>query len=248
MNGSETILVAEDQAAMLETIQVALEMSGYRVLTACDGLEALAILESEPVDLILADIAMPRLNGYQLYERVRENPQWVAIPFVFVTARAMDSDIHYALEMGVDDYLTKPIQLDHLLSTVRGKLRRARQLSQQYDLPSEPAAPEAEILEVGPLRMEPDEYRAWMHGEPVQLSLTEFTLLEYLIRRAGRAVALTELCQVTHNLDTDHGEAGSLLYPLVRTLRRKLGYPTGEMGCIENVRGVGYRLVVPQDP
>ena len=124
-----SILVVDDQPVLLENIRLALESTGNRVWTAEDGIEALAILRKERMDLILADIAMPRMNGYQLYERVRGNPRWVTIPFIFLTARALDSDIRYGKEMGVDDYLTKPIQPEDLLAAVHGKLRRARQLA-----------------------------------------------------------------------------------------------------------------------
>ena len=86
---------------------------------AKDGIEALTTLRSHTVDLILADIGMPRMNGYQLYDHVAENPQWVMIPFVFLTARALDSDIRYAKELGVDDYLTKPFMPDDLLAAIR---------------------------------------------------------------------------------------------------------------------------------
>ncbi|MGD8623515.1 MAG: response regulator transcription factor [Anaerolineae bacterium] len=247
MSESASILVVEDQPAMLENLRISLELSGYRVLTAQDGLEALQVLEAQPVDLILADVAMPRMNGYQLYERLSESPRWAAIPFIFVTARALDSDVRYGKELGVDDYLTKPIQLPDLLASVQGKLRRARRLAELAAEPggATPTGPEA--LVVGKLRIEPGQHRASIDGQPVHLSPREFALLEYLAQRAGQVVPLTELCRVTHELDTDHAEAGSLLYPMIRTLRRKLGYPAGETGCIETVRGVGYRLVTPSE-
>ena len=113
-----SILVVDDQPELLENIGFALETGGYIVLTADNGYEALTILETQPVNLILADIAMPGMNGYQLYERVRENPEWVRIPFLFLTARAMNSDIRFGKELGVDDYLTKPIEVEDLLATV----------------------------------------------------------------------------------------------------------------------------------
>jgi DNA-binding response OmpR family regulator len=239
---SALILVVEDQPAMLDNLRISLEMAGYRVLTARDGLEALDVLQAETVDLILADVAMPRLNGYQLYEQLAENPQWARIPFIFVTARALDSDIRYGKGLGVDDYLTKPIQLADLLASVQGKLRRARRLAKSAEEVDGAASPEVKVLVVGALRLEPGQRRVWMDGEPVSLSGREFALLAYLAQRAGQMVPLTELCRVTHDLDTDHAEAGSLLYPMIRSLRRKLGYTAGERGCIETVRGVGYRL------
>lgn len=247
MSESATILVVEDQLVMLENLRVSLELSGYRVLTAQDGIEALNVLAAESVDLILADVAMPRMNGYQLYERLSASSEWAAIPFIFVTARALDSDVRYGKELGVDDYLTKPLQLEDLLASVQGKLRRSRRLAQLAAQPDSTSLAWAETLVVGKLRVEPGQHRVWMDDEPVHLSTREFMLLEYLAQRAGRVVPLTELCRVTHDLDTDHAEAGSLLYPMVRTLRRKLGHTAGDMGYIETIRGVGYRLAVPDD-
>jgi DNA-binding response OmpR family regulator len=247
MEAKASILVVDDEPDLLENIGLALEAEGYRVLTAGDGVEALAVLRSQPVDLVLADIAMPEMNGYQLYERVRQNPQWATMPFVFLTARRLDSDIRYGKELGVDDYLTKPIRAEDLLAAVRGKLRRAGQLAQSSVQPAPPPTLEQRSLVVGRLTIGPGQHRAWMNGQPIELSAREFTLLECLARRANQVVSPQELVRATHGLDTDRLDAGALLRPLIRSLRRKLGYGVGEMGCIENVRGVGYRLTVPDN-
>ena len=247
METDATILVVDDEPRLLDSVRRALEAAGYRVLTAGDGVEALGVLEAQPVDLILADVAMPRMNGYQLYERVREDPQWVAIPFVFLTARALDSDVRYGKELGADDYLTKPLDPADMLAVVRGKLRRARQLARQRSPAASAPESESSLLLVGRLRIAPDQHRAWMGGEPLTLSAREFTLLECLARRAQRVLSPQELVKATHGLDTDPVEAGTLIRPLIYSLRRKLGHRTGETGCIENVRGVGYRLVPPDD-
>jgi two-component system alkaline phosphatase synthesis response regulator PhoP len=243
-----SILVVDDQPELLENIGFALETGGYIVLTAHSGYEALTILETQPVNLILADIAMPGMNGYQLYERVRENPEWVRIPFLFLTARAMNSDIRFGKELGVDDYLTKPIEVEDLLATVHGKLRRAQQLTSSDDTGSrlDTTSPgDAQMLTIDRLKIEPGQYRAWWDDELLPLSPREFTLLVYLAQRLDQVISPQELVEVTHNLKTDSVEAGNLLRPLIRTLRRKFGYDVGEMGCIENVRGVGYRLISP---
>jgi DNA-binding response OmpR family regulator len=237
------ILVVDDQPDLLSNLGLTLESGGYQVLTANDGTEALSILQTQSVDLILADIAMPRMNGYQLYEQVRDNPQWLNIPFLFLTARTLDSDIRYGKELGVDDYLTKPIQPEDLLATVHGKLVRKRQLGNTAPTTSNH---NGRTLVVGSLRIDPEQHRAWLNDQPMQLSAREFTLLEYLARRTNTVVSPQELIRATHNLDTDHEEAGTLLRPLIRSLRRKLGYPVGEIGCIEVVRGVGYRLTPPE--
>ncbi len=248
MTTGATILIVDDQPDLLSNLSLTLEAGGYQVVTAGDGIEAMAILQTHSVDLILADIAMPRMNGYQLYEHVRENPQWLTIPFVFLTARTLDSDIRYGKELGVDDYLTKPIQPEDLLASVAGKLRRASQLVQSSTSVAPQTTPPAasNMLDVGTLRIDHNQHRAWLRDQPMTLSAREFTLLEYLARRANMVVSPQELIRATHNLDTDHEEAGSLLRPLIRSLRRKLGYPVGEIGCIEVVRGVGYRLTPPE--
>jgi DNA-binding response OmpR family regulator len=240
-----TILVADDQPDLRAMISMTLECAGFEVLRAGDGLEALAILQAQPVDLILADIAMPRVNGYQLYQRVRETPCWLAIPFIFLTARSLDSDIRYGKELGVDDYLTKPIEPEDLLAAVQGRLRRASQLAQLMAQPATPTPEDQCSIAVGRLQIDPGKYRAWLHDQLLDLSAREFTLLEYLARRADTMISPQELIRVTHGLETDDLQAGSLLRPMIRSLRRKLGYAVGEMGCIENVRGVGYRLIAP---
>jgi DNA-binding response OmpR family regulator len=237
-----SILVIDDEPVLRNNVKQILEEAGYKVLTAGDGMEALDVLQAQPVDLILADVAMPRMNGYELYERVRKNPHWVKLPFIFLTARTMDSDIRYGKQLGVDDYLVKPFQLEDLLAAVQGKLRRARQLADQSE---SPRPPEQSVLTAGRLILDADQYRTWLDGQVIHLSAKEFVLLEYLARRQGTLVSPHDLIRVTHGLDTDDLEAGSLLRPLIRSLRRKLGYRAGETGCIENVRGVGYQLIAP---
>jgi DNA-binding response OmpR family regulator len=240
------ILTVDDQPELLDSIALTLRAAGYTVLAVSDGIDALEVLRSQRVDLILADIAMPHMNGYQFYQQVRENYDWVAIPFLFLTARAMDSDIRYGKELGVDDYLTKPIQPEDLLAAVQGKLRRTQQLAALTQQQPIQKTYDRSALTLGRLQIHLSQHRVWVDGCLVKLSAREFTLLACLARRAGDVVAPHELIQVTHELTIDDVEAGELLRPLIRTLRRKLGYPIGEPGCIENVRGVGYRLVVPR--
>lgn len=279
MTTPATILIVDDQPELLMGIQMTLEAAGYNVLTAPDGHIALELLQREIVDLILADIAMPELNGYQLFERVRAEPTWLRIPFVFLTARAMASDIRYGKTLGVDDYLTKPVKPEDLLAAVEGRLRRARELSIAPVIRSEVAvedfepmpsvegpdwaserytgpqtsvavasAPDrtGEQIEVGALWISPSQHRVWLKGAEITLSAREFRVLECLARRAGQVVPPHEIVQISHAIETDDTEASGLLRPLVRLLRRRLGYAVGEMGCIENVRGVGYRLVAPE--
>jgi DNA-binding response OmpR family regulator len=239
----DTILIVDDHPDMRACLKRLLGRAGYQVLAAGGGAEALALLESHAVDLILADIMMPHMDGYELHERVVENPAWVAIPFVFLTARGLDVDVRHGKTLGVDGYLVKPVGGDDLISTIRGRLRRARQLSATLvDGAPRPVA-EPSALTVGHLRIERDQYRAWLEGKPLDLSTSEFRLLQCLAQQANKVVSLEDLVQFTHGLETGHDEASSLLRPMIRSLRRKMGYQAGDMGCIESVRGVGYRLV-----
>jgi DNA-binding response OmpR family regulator len=242
----KTILVVDDDVDILANVKLALETEGYQVLTAKDGLEALALLPAQSVHLILADIAMSPMNGYQLFERVRQEPKWVAIPFMFLTARAMESDIRYGKELGIDDYLTKPLRVLDLLAAVRGKLRRAQQLLEELPSLETMPKPENHVTVVGRLRLDSNQHRAWLGEEELKLSVKEFKVLEYLAQQKGKIVPPQELIQVSHELKTDYVEAGLLLRPLILSIRRKLGAPTGEMGAIENVRGLGYRLTPPE--
>jgi DNA-binding response OmpR family regulator len=242
MRKDASILVVDDHAAVLESLSLTLEAEGYRVFTACDGIEALAILESQPTNLILADIAMPRMNGYQLLDRVRQKPEWLKIPFVFLTARALDSDVRYGRQLGVDDYLTKPIDPEDVLAVVQGRLLRAHLLAQAASLPALPTQPEGQVLTLGRLRVDRAQHRVWLSEKLVRLSAREFIILEHLARQAGQVVTPEALIRLTHGLETNHVEAGTLLRPLIRSIRRKLGYGVGELGCIETVRGVGYLL------
>ncbi len=242
MDQNQAILIVDDEPDLLDNLEMALAAEGYTVLAAADGLEALAILNTHRVHLIVADIAMPNMNGYQLYEHVRQNAAWITIPFIFLSARTMDSDVRYGKELGVDDYLSKPIRQADLLAAVRGKLRRGRQLIESLGMQA--GQPARRVVTVGRLRLDAAQRRLWLDEEELKLSAKEFTLLECLVNESGKVLSPQELVKRTHDLDTDYVEAGSLLRPIILSLRRKVPLEGGELGSIENVRGVGYRLVV----
>ena len=244
MEMSACILVVEDEPNVREYICRILEKAGYTALVADNGHAALHALSKETVDLIVSDIAMPQMNGYQLHESINANPAWVHIPFIFLTARALDSDIRYGKGLGVDDYVIKPFQPQDLLVAVRGRLVRARQIAQAaQQLVRPPDTAERTVLSRGQLHIDLAQHRVCVGGKPVKLSAREFKLLVRLVEQENEVIPLEELVRATHGLDTDRTDAGALLRPLVRSLRRKLGYEAGQMGCIENMRGVGYQFV-----
>jgi DNA-binding response OmpR family regulator len=245
METRKTILVVDDQQRLVDNIALLLEMSGYDVLTAGDGVEALEIMNRNAVHLIIADIAMPRMNGYQLYEIVRENKKWGLIPFVFLTARKMNSDIRYGKQLGVDDYLVKPIEPEDLLVVVKGKLRRSRELHQAVSN-NICQGNNVKVLTVGKLRVDKAQHRVWIVDREISLSPYEFKLLEILIQNVGSVLSPVELVQSTHAYKIDAFEAGTIIRPLIFSLRRKLDAKNTTDINIENVRGVGYRLVDPE--
>ena len=127
MDKATAILVVDDDRVIREALRLILEMDGYRVLTARDGAEALVVLRSQPVDSIVADVTMPQMDGYQLYESVNANPQWASIPFLFLTGCRLEGKMRDDKRLGVGDYLAKPFEIADLLSAVRRKSRRAQQ-------------------------------------------------------------------------------------------------------------------------
>jgi DNA-binding response OmpR family regulator len=244
---AKTILIVDDEPEILDAIQLTLEVADLRVVRAGNAAEALDVLQTESVNLILTDVAMPQMNGYQLFAAVNQHPAWRYIPFIFLSGRNLDSDIQYGKELGVDDYLTKPVNSAELLASVRGKLKRAeRWLGQQppasplLDMPAEDNA-----ICLGNLRINLPQHRVWVDEQPVQLTQAELKLLACLTERPGWVLPHEQIVQATHDLQTDTEDASRLLRPLVASLRRKLGYPGGDTGPIQNVRGVGYQFILP---
>jgi DNA-binding response OmpR family regulator len=247
-----TILVVDDQVDIRILSKRILEGNGYRVIMAEDGMIALNKLSEQNVDLIIADIAMPNLNGYQLFERVSNNTDWANVPFILLSARDLDSDVRYGKSLGVDDYITKPFDPADLLSSVRGRLLRAEQLADCMEntetfktncvfenmKPSTIKTMEEPVISIDTRRQ-----LIKKHGYEIKLSAREFRLLLLLHDNQNRVVPVQELIGVTHGYSTTRKQASNLLRPLIRSIRRKLGYEVGENGCIRNVRGIGYQYI-----
>jgi len=145
MTISATILVVDDEPAMLQAVTEMLRAHEFHVLTAEDGLQALQVLGEQSPDLIITDIMMPRMNGYQLYERVSANPSWIWIPFLFLSGKSDEADLRFGKELGVDDYLTKPVDSQDLLAAVLGRLKRFGRLEGQLAKMPVPPAPEQDV-------------------------------------------------------------------------------------------------------
>jgi DNA-binding response OmpR family regulator len=229
-----TILLVEDALDLAGVIRRELEAQGYEVQTAADGLTALQLFSARPPELVILDWMLPKLDGLEVLRRMRQTS---AVPVLMLTARGEETDRVVGLEVGADDYVTKPFGMRELAARVHALLRRAERV--QAVIAADRSS-EIETLMCGPLRLEPAAYRATLAEAPLELTRTEFDLLHLLLRNPGRAFSRTYL------LDTVWGQnyvAGDRSVDnTVLRLRRKLG-TLGE--AIETVWGVGYRFNPP---
>ena len=239
------ILIVDDDQDTLNFLQILLQKQEYEIFTTRDGCEALALLETQQVDLILADVAMPQVNGYELCRRVKgaSDLRLVLTPVILMSGRTMDSDIRYAKSIGADDYLTKPFDLEDLLAIVEGKLLAAARLQKLFHQQLGDSEVVTLVINQRPVRLDYRQHRAWADDQEIELTAREMFLLERLALQPNKIVTLVDLVKATHNLDTDQLEAGQLLRPLIRTLRRKLEYHLGANPCIKNIRSRGYLLI-----
>ena len=239
------VLLVDDDYDTLSFLKILLQEQGYKIFSARDGSEALKLLETQAVDLILTDVAMPRLNGYQLCWQVKSatNPHLALIPVVFMSCRTMDSDIRYAKALGADDYLTKPFVIEDLLAVVEGKLLAAERLQALFV--RQAGGPQTMILIINQHQVKLDyrQHRAWIGDAEINLTAREMFLFEKLAREPNEVISLADLVKATHDLTTDYQEASQLVRPLIRTLRYKLKCYLGNAPCIKNVRSRGYLLL-----
>jgi len=242
-----TILLVEDALDLAQVIVRDLESEGYRVLHAADGPAALDLFAAHSPDLVILDWMLPRLNGLEVLRRMRQSPAGQpsaglpsaasATPVLMLTARSEEADRVLGLEVGADDYVTKPFSMRELIARVHALLRRIEHI--QATVSADRQGNTAPICH-GPLQLDPSAYRATLDGELLDLTRTEFELLHLLLRNPGRAFSRSYL------LDTVWGEnyiAGDRSVDnAVLRLRKKLG-ALGD--AIETVWGVGYRFPSP---
>jgi DNA-binding response OmpR family regulator len=225
------ILLVEDASDLAQVIVRELEAAGYKVRHASDGLTALQLHASRQPDLVILDWMLPKLDGLEVLRRIRQSS---ATPVLMLTARDEEADRVIGLEVGADDYLTKPFSMRELIARVRALLRRIERVRQILE--ADRAGSDA-MINYGPLRLDPEAYQATLADEALDLTRTEFELLHLLLRNPGRAFSRAYL------LDTVWGETYVIgdrsVDNAILRLRRKLG-ALGE--AIETVWGVGYRL------
>ena len=221
----ETILVVDDERNIVELARMYLEAEGYRVVTAADGKEALAQVQATRPALVVLDLMLPELDGWEVCRRLRAESD---LPIIMLTARSDDVDKIVGLELGADDYVTKPFNPRELVARVRAVLRRAA-----------PTVKADRSLTLGQLTIDPASREVTIAGRPVRLRTKEFDLLYALARHRGIVLSRNQLLDLVWGYDF-YGETRTVDVHVAQ-LRRKL---KGSGVEIETVRGVGYKLIV----
>ena len=233
MHGPPRILIVDDDPHIREVIRFALERADFHTLEAGDGARALELCRGlQPPDLMVLDILMPEMDGTEVCRRLRAESR---LPIVFLSSRDDEIDRILGLELGGDDYLTKPFSPRELVARVRAVLRRTREPAPESPGP---------VLRRGPLVLDPERFTAHWDKEPLTLTVTEHGLLRTLMGRQGKVYTREELMTGAyrdHNIVTDR-----TINTHIKRLRRKLAAVGAEP--IETVHGVGYRLVIDDEP
>lgn len=226
------ILLVDDDALLRRSLAFNLEQAGYRVSTAATAEDALALARRDPPGLVLLDIGLPGMDGLEALRAFRAVSD---APIVFLTARRRELDQVLGLELGADDYVTKPFDLAVLLARIKAVLRRTQR-------PASASAPQP--VQVGDLHIDPRTHRATLRGQPLELSPREFDLLYTLALDAGRVLSTEELLRRVWGAEFD-GQP-QVLYVHIRWLREKIEDDPSHPRRIVTVRGVGYRLENPE--
>ena len=230
------VLVVEDEPDIAALIAYQLTREGFRVETVGSGTEALVAIDKEAPDLVVLDRMLPGLSGDEVIQRLRDDPETLSIPVLMLTAKREQEDRIEGLELGADDYLTKPFSPRELVLRVQAVLRRAQDVG---------TASGGRVLRAGPLRMDLASHRVLLEGRELILTPTEFRLLESLMERRGRTQSRKQLLERVWSYESGISDRiqTRTVDMHVRRLRSKLGR-VGEW--IETVRGFGYRLVIPE--
>lgn len=226
------LLMVEDDERLAQLTARYLEQHGVRVTRVTDGREALQVATRDCFDLVLLDLNLPGIDGIEVCRRLRQR---VDVPIIILTARAEETDRVLGLEMGADDYVSKPFSSRELLARVRAQVRRARGR----------VGPSAQPLRAGRIEVDPGGLRASIDGKPLQLTGYEFTLLRALVERAGRVLTRDQLLAMA-NREADAVFDRSIDGHISR-LRQKLGDDPRRPSMLKTIRGAGYMLATGSD-
>ena len=222
---AERLLVVDDEATVRELLAATLRFAGFRVTSAATAADAIASATADPPDLVLLDVMLPDMDGFEVIRRLREH----RTPVLFLTARDRQADKVTGLSLGADDYVTKPFDLEELIARIRAILRRT-------------SGHREGVLTVGTLALDPEGHRVTRDGLPVRVSPTEFRLLHYLMENAGRVVSKAQILERVWRYD--FGGDASIVDTYISYLRRKVD--AEEPKLIQTVHGIGYVLREPR--
>jgi DNA-binding response OmpR family regulator len=226
---AQRILVVDDDHEIARLVGAYLVQAGFQVATAYDGAAALRAVHAERPDLLVLDLMLPDQDGIEIARALRADPPTASLPIIMLTARVDDTERIVGLELGADDYITKPFNPRELVARVRAVLRRS----------AGPSAPTLR-LQRGALLLDLDAHRASLAGEPLDLTPSEFELLALLLRNPGHAFTRTEL--IEQGLGYSYAGLERTVDSHIKNLRRKIERDPREPPLIETVYGVGYRL------
>lgn len=230
---AEKILIADDEESLAEFIARALKKEGYKAVLAHDGDEALYLIGEELPDLVILDLMLPLMDGWEVCRRAKSNPGTADIPVLMLTARSSAEDVVQGLDLGADDYMRKPFSLDELLARVRVLLRRKKNEGM------------SKYIEEGDLRIESEEREAYLRGDLLDLSPMEFEILELMAGRVGRTVSREEILKKIWGIG---GEDTRTVDVHISRIRKKLDDGKSPHLTIRTSRGRGYRLTWEEEP
>jgi DNA-binding response OmpR family regulator len=223
-----SILIADDEEEIANLIAIHLEKEGYYVIKVSDGQEAVRVVEAQSIDLLILDIMMPKLDGYEVTRRIREKHN---MPIIFLSAKTSDFDKVQGLVIGADDYMTKPFTPIELVARVNAHLRRFMKLNQ-------PKVDNKAILEYGGIVISPDQRTVLLYGENIELTPKEFDILYLLASHPKKVYSVENIFQQVWG--DAYFEGGNTVMVHIRTLRKKLGEDKRKNNLIKTVWGVGY--------
>lgn len=225
-----TIAIVEDEQNIVELVKYNLDREGYRTISANNGKKGLDLIRQELPDLVILDLMMPEMDGITVCKQLRADAQTKSIPIIILTAKSEEADRVLGLEMGADDYVTKPFSPRELVARVRAVLRRSGSLDED----------EPEIIEIGEIKMDLRQHLVKVRNEEVELTPKEFDFLKLLLLNPGRAFTREFLLE--HLWGYEYFGDTRTVDVHVRRLRQKIETDAADPIYLETVRGVGYRF------
>ncbi|HJA80969.1 MAG TPA: response regulator transcription factor [Candidatus Mediterraneibacter intestinipullorum] len=225
------ILVCDDDKEIVEAIEIYLSQEGYHILKAYDGMEALDILEKEEVNLLILDVMMPRMDGIRATLKIREKN---SIPIIILSAKSEDADKILGLNVGADDYVTKPFNPLELVARVKSQLRRYNQLGGSVKEDQD------KIYEAGGLRINDDLKEVTVDGEPVKMTPIEYNILLLLMKNQGRVFSISQIYESIWNEEAIGADNTVAVH--IRHIREKIEINPKEPRYLKVVWGVGYKI------